>query len=282
MDLEQLNKSQIVLLTMLVSFVTSIATGIVTVSLVEKAPADVTRVVQRVVERTVERVSPAEGQQAAVVTKEETVIVRESDLISAAVKQNTPRLVAIRETPDDAVIALGVRLGQSGAIVTDASALPSATSSYALSVDPDTSTPARVSTTGGARDVALLTPEELFDVEAVVPSETAVQVGQTVVAFINENGAIAQGIVSDVGDGGHIKTTIGASSVMPGSVIIDVDGEVVGMSTGASRTEDDAVFVPVRALVALTSASQEEGGEPGDTETATSTPAESDAAGSAQ
>ena len=35
MDLEKLNKSQIVLLTLLVSFVTSIATGIVTVALMQ-------------------------------------------------------------------------------------------------------------------------------------------------------------------------------------------------------------------------------------------------------
>ena len=38
MDLEHLNKTQIILLTLLVSFVTSIATGIVTVSLLAQAP----------------------------------------------------------------------------------------------------------------------------------------------------------------------------------------------------------------------------------------------------
>ena len=51
MDMEELSKSQIILLTLLVSFVTSIATGIVTVSLMNQAPPAIAQTVNRIIER---------------------------------------------------------------------------------------------------------------------------------------------------------------------------------------------------------------------------------------
>jgi uncharacterized membrane-anchored protein YitT (DUF2179 family) len=59
MAMEDLNKNQIVLLTLLVSFVTSIATGIMTTSLLQVAPVEVTRNINRIVEKTIETVTPA-------------------------------------------------------------------------------------------------------------------------------------------------------------------------------------------------------------------------------
>ena len=53
--MESLTKTQIVLLVLLVSFVTSLTTGIVTVTLVNQAPQPVTHTINKVVEKLVPR-----------------------------------------------------------------------------------------------------------------------------------------------------------------------------------------------------------------------------------
>ncbi len=273
MNLEQLNKSQIVLLTLLVSFVTSIATGIVTVSLVEKAPTDVTRVVQRVVERTVEQVAPAD-QQATVITKEKTVIVREADLIAAAVAQNKSRIIAIRSGSTGAVVTYGVRIDASGTIATDAGALV-ASGAYYVAAEEETRVPLSVVADGGARGVALLAPpqDETLPQEAVTPSEIPLQLGQTVVALVGGE-TIATGLVSALGDGGYVETDIDPKYIVSGTVLINVDGEAIGISTHASREHAPAAFVPIRAVVALLTATGAEGDTPADTGGATTTAAQ--------
>ena len=59
--MEQLTKQQIVLVTLLVGFVTSITTGIVTVSLMNQSPKGVSQTITQVVERTIERVASSAG-----------------------------------------------------------------------------------------------------------------------------------------------------------------------------------------------------------------------------
>ena len=61
MDIKDLNKSQLLLLAVLLSFVTSIATGITTVTLMQQAPASVIVPVTRIVQETVEKIVPAEN-----------------------------------------------------------------------------------------------------------------------------------------------------------------------------------------------------------------------------
>lgn len=96
--MEDLNKNQIILLTLLVSFITSIATGIVTVSLFDQAPQGVTRTINRVVERTVERVVPGETES---IIKEVPVIVTEEELIVKAINLVSPTVFRLMKKVDN-------------------------------------------------------------------------------------------------------------------------------------------------------------------------------------
>jgi hypothetical protein len=65
MDVKELNKSQLILLTILLSFITSIATGITTVTLLEKAPQSVTVPINTIVRQTVDKIVPADKASTA-------------------------------------------------------------------------------------------------------------------------------------------------------------------------------------------------------------------------
>jgi hypothetical protein len=57
MEIQELNKKQMIWLTLLITFVVSIATGIVTVSLVNQAPKSVPQTINNIIERTIEKVT---------------------------------------------------------------------------------------------------------------------------------------------------------------------------------------------------------------------------------
>ena len=83
MDIKDLNKPQLILLAVLLSFVTSIATGITTVTLMQQAPASFTAPVNRVIRQTVEKIQQVEGK-----TTVQTVVVKEEDLVVDAIAKN--------------------------------------------------------------------------------------------------------------------------------------------------------------------------------------------------
>ncbi len=96
--MHDLNKNQIVLLTLLISFVTSIATGIMTTSLLQSAPIEVTRNINRIVEKTVETVT-IPGTVISTPREKEvtTVIVKEEDQIINSINKNIKSIVRINE-----------------------------------------------------------------------------------------------------------------------------------------------------------------------------------------
>jgi len=114
-----------VLLALLVSFVTSIATGIVTVALMDQAPDPVIQTINRVVERTIEKVvqAPQDSNQKASVITKETIVVKVDDLVMQAVEKNSPNIVRIESIPESGdetgeVVALGVIISGEGRVIT--------------------------------------------------------------------------------------------------------------------------------------------------------------------
>lgn len=267
MDIEKLTKSQIVLLTLLVSFVTSIATGIVTVSLMEQAPPAIAQTVNRIVERTIEKVDPG-TQGAAVVTTERTVVVKESELITQAVAKVSPALVRLYVGPEgnetESLVGLGVVVTKSGVIASDVAIMPGA-GKVSVELQDGTIVPATVVARGTSSGVALLrgattTSSGVMTWKAVTLSGSNPTLGQTVVALTGRTTTrITDGIVtallSTFGSGNPanprniIDTNFSSGSTLAGSPLINVDGELLGISTGIGRSVAGESFIASSVIV---------------------------------
>jgi hypothetical protein len=263
MDMEQLSKSQTVMLTLLVSFVTSIATGIVTVSLMEQAPPVVAQTVNRVIERTVETVS-ASGQTSAaatVVTQQKTVVVKESDLIAQAVQRTEPSIVRLytSSAENSTFIGLGIVLDQVGTIVSDSSAFGQNADAVAVLSD-TTRVRAFVVKRDDDTGLAFLHATSTSDAQPAwkpaTLSGSQPLIGGTVVSLGGKSVTrIADGIITALSpeDTRHIiETNIASDAILPGSPIINTDGEVSGVSTSVSRASLPSGFVSAAALMAIT------------------------------
>ncbi|MEX2028861.1 MAG: hypothetical protein WD963_00050 [Candidatus Paceibacterota bacterium] len=122
MDIKDLNKSQLILLAVLLSFVTSIATGITTVTLMQQAPASVIVPVTRIVQETVEKIVPAENiprpQQPALSVEEKKIL---EDLKAIKPLTVTLFLKGSGQTADK-ILGTGLFLGDNKVVI--ASVIP--------------------------------------------------------------------------------------------------------------------------------------------------------------
>lgn len=97
--MENLTKTQLVLLVLLVSFVTSLVTGVVSVTLVNQAPAPITQTINRVIEK----VTP-EGTIAKNETASAALIITSEDLITKLVADTLPAVASVIASKDVPVI----------------------------------------------------------------------------------------------------------------------------------------------------------------------------------
>ncbi len=241
MNIEDLSKTQLLLLTILVNFVTAIATAVMTVSLLDEAPPQITQTVNRIVERTVE--SAAEAPIPGIVTKETTVIVREEDLLSAAIRADGSRRILVHAgattTP---AIAIGTYIPDKRIVVTATTAeLPKeATIAFAdgSSAEASLAKSGATITIYGFADDAVLPSVATPDIVAA----SALSAGQTLVSLTRDTAAVS-GIVSFV-DAAGIKANV--TGVPPGAAAVNIEGDLVGIATAVP-----GVFAPAERINVL-------------------------------
>jgi hypothetical protein len=130
MDIKDLNKSQLILLAILLSFVVSIATGITTVTLMEQAPSSVTVPITRIVRETVDKVAPAAAAPSAPALSEDEKNLLE-DL--KAIKPLTVTLYLKGDTADkDKVLGTGLFLGDNKVVIASVVAQPADGQTYVV------------------------------------------------------------------------------------------------------------------------------------------------------
>ncbi len=251
MDIEKLTKSQIVLLTLLVSFVTSIATGIVTVALMQQAPVSVAASVNRIIERTVEKVVPT-NQAAGVASATKTIIVHESDTIEQAVGKSEGGLVRLYSSDGSSLLGLGADVSSSGVVVSDASVIGQ--SGDASVVLPSGSTVklsvVKRDSVDGLDYLTAASSSSIINTWSPLPLPAGEAIlGESVILLSGEkHTVIGSGLVTSIVAGAAsspdvIETNIPESAILQGSLIIDGNGNLVGISTAVSRSVSPSGFI---------------------------------------
>lgn len=236
MDIEDLSKSQLLLLTVLVNFVVSIATGVLTVSLLDQAPATVTQTVDQVVDRTIENIAtstPLATIIQAPPIRQTTESVAQA--LPTAIADDAAHSVYIYSSAGTTTpaIAIGTYLPKARAVVTaTVDTLPMQT----VIEFPDGSTQmASMSHEGATITIYGFSDSATLPAAPAggIVSETTLQQGEAAVGITTDGSAVT-GIVSKVDTTG-VHTNLPA--IPPGAAIVDINGNIIGISDGTAGLE---------------------------------------------
>lgn len=278
--MHDLNKQQVVLLCLLVSFVTSVATGITVVSLLAQSPQPVTQTINRVVERTVEKVidqveETATGQSKPVERVVETVVVNQEDLTVDAVEKNAKYLVRLYghdRFGNRKFAGIGVVVAGNGTVVTD-DAVALLYNTFEIDYAEGTH---QVALKDGVLQgtVAVFVPTDASDKTfgfASLGDSQSVKLAQSVIAVSGStSNVVATGIVTGLTTAAgsvaqadatastvpsealtQIVTNIDPASAVAGSMLMTLKGDVVGLKVGFVT---GGTFMPINAIKGLIAA----------------------------
>ena len=243
MDVKELNKSQLILLAILLSFITSIATGIVTVTLMQQAPVSVTEPINRVVKQTVEKIVQVEGTPAT-----NTVVIKEEDLVVDAIAKNQPAIFTItKETQDDTGKIIEVSAGRGFVVskddilVTDASLVPDKENYFVkndsgkfkaefVSTDKNGFSFLKVGASLDEKQKLVYTLPTFGDLSKMKAGQKILVIGSTISSFMFD---------------GDVNLKISTNKGITGGLVSDLDGNVLGICLNG----DTSSFVSIADIL---------------------------------
>lgn len=255
--MEDLSKQQLILLVLLITFVTSIATGIITFTLLSEAPVEVTQTINRVVEKTIERVVTEPGKPDKVVT---TVVVNEEDRVLEAIAKNEKSIVRLKTTGADGsevFAGLGLVISADGVIVIDLRSYNMA-SNFTLSFFDDKTYPSGKAFVDKENGLVFIkagvplseSPKYVFH-PAIFGDSDGLKIGQTLVAISGrDSNAVSIGRVYQLKFGEDKKTVldifsdIKVSRAHLGSPALNLSGEVVGLEAPLGEADTEYSYIP--------------------------------------
>jgi len=254
--MEDLTKHQLILIVLLVTFVTSIATGIITFTLLSEAPVEVTQTINRVVEKTIERVVTEPGKPDKVVT---TVIVNEEDRVLEAIAKNEKSIVRLKTTG-----AVGLVVSGDGVIVADLRSYNVA-ASYTISFHDGQSYPvSKTSINSEAGLVFLKVDAPLKDLKytfypAIFGNSDDLKIGQSLVAIsgLSSNAASIGRVFQLKFDEDKVTikkifSDLKVSRSHFGSPVLNLSGEVVGLEAPVGELDTEYSYTPINIIKSAT------------------------------
>ncbi len=233
MDIEDLSKSQLLLLTVLVNFVVSIATGVLTVSLLDQAPTTVTQTVNRIVDHTIETVTT----EVPVIGSNPDNGPTTEELLTAAIAANVARTVTVSSGGNREI---GVYLPSSRAVYVVSSSLPghvSVTFANDSVLEAD-----RSANDGNLKRYTFAADAALPQAPSAPLAKLAdVKQGQTLIGLTADGKAVT-GIVAKASAEGIEANLPG---VPAGAAAVNLSGAIVGISLG------NGIFLSSESLAAL-------------------------------
>lgn len=236
--MEDLTKQQLILLGLLVSFVTSLATGIVTVSLMNQYPES-TRTVSQVIEKTIQQI--AAPQDAAVVESQDTP--------SSALAAFSPSLVRfVQADATTTVNGIGVVLTDTGVVLTDKASIGGAPGILAKMEDGEL-IPYSVIRSQDNGDIVFLAPsaaaQHAYSPASLAPDPS---LGQPVLSLSGTSTmSLSEGYIAS-SDLSMVRTSIAVDEVIPGSPLFDMKGRLIGVRLSSVENAHGAAFYPISNL----------------------------------
>lgn len=279
--MEDLNRTQLIMLVLLVSFITSLVTGIVTVSLVEQTPSPITQTINKVIEKMV----PYENkEQAASPVPAVIPYQNKEDATIKAVKNVSPSVVSVVATKDIPVIeeyyinpfpglmpdlqipqyrqkgtekkqvssGTGFFISKDGLLLTNKHVVEDIKAEYSVILNDGRKLEAKVLARDPFQDIAIIKITGDNFIPIPLGDSDSVNVGQTVIAIGNALGEFRNTVSVGIISGLHRSVTAEGSSAGPEQLqeLIQTDAAINPGNSGGPLLDLSGKVIGINAAMA--------------------------------